>query len=79
MKLFGNKRGPLEGSKIPRVSNLSDNELMSWFNNLIMDVGTNFDTWRYHDTPLEELEMSMDSLIEIWTELKVRRRGRPDS
>lgn len=78
MKLFGTKKAPLEGSKVPRVSKLSDSELMAWFNNLVMDVGTNFDMWRYHDAPIEELEMSVDSLTEIWTEIKARKRGRPD-
>lgn len=76
MKIFGTKKEPVAGSKIPRVSKMSDTELMSWFNSTVMNVGINFDMWRYHDAPLEELEMSVDSLTEIWNEIKARKNGR---
>ena len=76
MKIFANKKAPLEGSKVQRVSKLPDNELLSWFNLNIMEVGAQFDQWRYHDSSLEELSMAMDSLNEIWAEIRARQSGR---
>lgn len=79
MKVFGNKKAPLEGSKVARVSKLPDNELLSWFNLNIMEVGAQFDQWRYHGATLKELDMAMDSLNEIWAEIRARQSGRNDS
>ena len=79
MKIFGNKKESLEGSKVQRVSKLSDSELLSWFNLNIMEVGAQFDQWRYHDSSLEELGMAMDSLNEIWAEIRARQSGRNNS
>lgn len=76
MKFFGNKTESLTGSKVPRIAKMSDSELLSWFNNLIMEVGINFDQWRYHDAPLEELGTSVDLLTDIWTEIRARKSGR---
>lgn len=79
MRVFGNKKEAPKGSTISRVSKMSDTELLSWFNNAIMEVGINFDSWRYHDTPIGELDMSVNSLSEIWTEIKARKHGRDNS
>lgn len=79
MKIFGNKKAPLEGSKVPRVSRMADSELLSWFNLNIMEVGIQFDNWRYRDNPLKELDMAMESLTEVWAEIKARQSGRDNS
>lgn len=79
MKIFGNKKEPLEGSKLARVSRMTDSELLSWFNLNIMEVGAQFDHWRYHDNPLKELDMAMESLTEVWAEIRARQSGRDNS
>lgn len=79
MRVFGSKKESPAGSKIQRISKMSDTELMSWFNNCVMEVGINFDLWRYHDTPIDELEMAVDSLTEIWAEIRARKHGRDNS
>lgn len=79
MKLFMKKRVEEtfanEGSNIPRVKNLSEPELMSWFNSTLMSLGVSFDNWRYREGSTTEVSDSLNALSEIWKEIKHRRNG----
>jgi hypothetical protein len=74
MKLFMKKQveESLKGSSIPRIQNTDTAELLSWFNNLIMNLGSSFDSWRY-DNERDEVTMTLNTLNEVWKELKERK------
>jgi hypothetical protein len=61
-----------KGSSIPRVKNSETSELLSWFNNLIMHLGSSFDNWRYNNDR-DEVTMTLSTLNEVWKELKERK------
>lgn len=75
MKLFGNKKVEYQGSKIPRIANLSDADLRSWFDSAVMNLGSHFDSWRYQDGPPGEVDTILEALTELWAEIKERENG----
>lgn len=79
MKLFMKKRVEeefsKEGSGIPRIKNLSEPELMAWFNSSLMSLGVSFDSWRYRDGSITEVSDTLNALGEIWKEIKYRKNG----
>ena len=79
MKVFRKEKVELTGSKIPRISKLSDSELASWFNVAAMEVGVHFDAWRHHDGPTEEVDTVLEALTELWAEIKERENGQSSS
>jgi hypothetical protein len=79
MKLFKNKPKELKGSIIPRVAKLSEHDLIMWMDSLIMQLGSSYDVWRDHDELPEEVDKCLGAIDEVWSELKVRRDGRPSS
>lgn len=76
MKLFGNKKTKGTVSRIPRIAKLSDSELRSWFDSAVMNLGSHFDSWRYHDGPPGEIDTVLEALNELWAEIKEREDGR---
>jgi len=79
MKVFKKEKAAPTGSKLPRISKLSDSELASWFNVAAMEVGVHFDAWRHHDGPTEEVDTVLEALNELWAEIKGRENGRSSS
>lgn len=76
MKVFNKQKEPKSGSSIPRISKLTDQDLMSWFDAAIMGLGASFDSWRYHDGPIDEVKSVVDSIKEMWAEIEAREDGR---
>ena len=79
MKLFGNKKEPIRGSSIPRISKMSEYDLISWMDASIMHLGSAYDTWRDHDELPEEVDRCLEALNEVWAEIKARQNGRSSS
>lgn len=79
MRLFNKPKEPKQGSSIPRISKLSNQDLMSWFDAAIMGLGASFDAWRYHDGPVDEVKSIVDSINEMWAEIEAREDGRSAS
>jgi hypothetical protein len=79
MKLFKSKPKELKGSSIPRVAKMSEHDLVVWMDSLIMQLGSAYDVWRDHDELPDEVDKCLEAISELWSEIKVRRDGRPSS
>lgn len=79
MKIFNTKKTESPVNKLPRIAKLSDSELLSWFDSAIMNLGSHFDSWRYHDGPSEEVDTVLTALNGLWSEIKEREDGRSPS
>lgn len=74
MKWF--KKEQVSLREIPiRVQRMSREELISWADTVIMQVGASFDAWRFHDKPpIQDVVLGAETLAAILTELQKRER-----
>lgn len=42
-----------------------------------MWMGRNFDAWRHHDAPIEEVTLQLEHLTSIWQEILKREVASP--
>lgn len=56
-----------------RAAKLDNSSLCVWMDNTIMQLGTTFDSWRYHDAPSSEVADCIEALAVIWEELDKRK------
>jgi hypothetical protein len=60
------------GSQIARISRMETESLKSWFDTIIMSLGSSYDSWRYHKTPPDQVSEALHVMTEIWNELQSR-------
>ena len=55
-----------------RLKKMDTASVMAWWDTCHMSLGSTFDRWRYHNGPWEEVQESVDALVEIWSEIRTR-------
>ncbi len=62
-----------EKTTVPtRISRMDTANLNNWFNTTIMDVGSTFDKYRYHNSEFTEVAELVELLIQISSEIESR-------
>lgn len=58
-----------------RVQRMTREELISWFDTLIMQTGSAFDAWRFHDAPIQDAVMAINAASDLLYELQMRSKS----
>lgn len=65
----GNRGVPSSDKISARIKKMTTSEVISWLDNSIVNLGQNFDNWRYKDLPEVEVTNSLTAVVALWDEL----------
>lgn len=69
--VFKKKQEPTK-PRPDRIQRMDDQQLRSWLNACMMELGATYDKWTYHRGEPEEVTQVLDLVNDLWSELQSR-------
>jgi hypothetical protein len=70
--MFWKKKAEEKPATPARIARLDTPSLTSWFDTAIMELGSSFDKWRYHNGDVKEVGELVSILNNLYLELERR-------